>query len=78
MFHAHAGFSCLQNYCVQGLELFASFLFRDILELYDWNLAGTLEFGLKIRKLFHTSQAALRVELCVATLKIGRKNNIFF
>uniref|UniRef100_A0A3Q2Y1D0 Ribonuclease 3 n=1 Tax=Hippocampus comes TaxID=109280 RepID=A0A3Q2Y1D0_HIPCM len=29
-----------ENYCVQGLELFASFLFRDILELYDWNLAG--------------------------------------
>lgn len=27
-----------ENYCVQGLELFASYLFRDILELYDWNL----------------------------------------
>ncbi|XP_037135255.1 ribonuclease 3 [Syngnathus acus] len=29
-----------ENYCVQGLELFASYLFQDILELYDWNLAG--------------------------------------
>uniref|UniRef100_A0A3Q2NU62 Drosha ribonuclease III n=1 Tax=Fundulus heteroclitus TaxID=8078 RepID=A0A3Q2NU62_FUNHE len=29
-----------ENYCVQGLELFASYLFRDILELYDWNLKG--------------------------------------
>ncbi|CAI5672622.1 ribonuclease 3 isoform X2 [Oreochromis aureus] len=27
-----------ENYCVRGLELFASYLFRDILELYDWNL----------------------------------------
>ncbi|XP_061821083.1 ribonuclease 3 [Nerophis lumbriciformis] len=27
-----------ENYCVQGLELFASYLFQDILELYDWNL----------------------------------------
>lgn len=30
-----------QNYCVRGLELFAAFLFQDILELYDWNLKGT-------------------------------------
>ncbi|XP_032359353.1 ribonuclease 3 isoform X1 [Etheostoma spectabile] len=29
-----------ENYCVQGLELFASYLFKDILELYDWNLTG--------------------------------------
>ncbi|KAM3860478.1 ribonuclease 3 [Diretmus argenteus] len=29
-----------ENYCVRGLELFASYLFRDILELYDWNLKG--------------------------------------
>ncbi|XP_077479861.1 ribonuclease 3 isoform X2 [Stigmatopora argus] len=29
-----------ENYCVRGLELFASYLFQDILELYDWNLAG--------------------------------------
>uniref|UniRef100_A0A3Q4G814 Ribonuclease 3 n=1 Tax=Neolamprologus brichardi TaxID=32507 RepID=A0A3Q4G814_NEOBR len=31
-----------ENYCVRGLELFASYLFRDILELYDWNLTGTI------------------------------------
>ncbi|XP_056155217.1 ribonuclease 3 [Lampris incognitus] len=29
-----------ENYCVRGLELFSSYLFRDILELYDWNLTG--------------------------------------
>ncbi|XP_045897057.1 ribonuclease 3 isoform X2 [Micropterus dolomieu] len=29
-----------ENYCVRGLELFASYLFKDILELYDWNLKG--------------------------------------
>uniref|UniRef100_A0A8C2Z9F5 Ribonuclease 3 n=1 Tax=Cyclopterus lumpus TaxID=8103 RepID=A0A8C2Z9F5_CYCLU len=29
-----------ENYCVQGLELFASYLFQDVLELYDWNLTG--------------------------------------
>ena len=34
--------SRVQNYCVQGLELFASYLFKDILELYDWNLTGTI------------------------------------
>ncbi|KAL2085751.1 hypothetical protein ACEWY4_019071 [Coilia grayii] len=27
-----------ENYCVRGLELFAGYLFKDILELYDWNL----------------------------------------
>uniref|UniRef100_A0A452UJ28 Ribonuclease 3 n=1 Tax=Ursus maritimus TaxID=29073 RepID=A0A452UJ28_URSMA len=27
-----------ENFCVKGLELFSLFLFRDILELYDWNL----------------------------------------
>lgn len=37
----HKPFSCVQNYCVRGLELFASYLFQDILELYDWNLTGT-------------------------------------
>uniref|UniRef100_A0A3B1ILH9 Ribonuclease 3 n=1 Tax=Astyanax mexicanus TaxID=7994 RepID=A0A3B1ILH9_ASTMX len=30
-----------ENYCVKGLELFASYLFQDILELYDWNLTGS-------------------------------------
>lgn len=30
-------------YCVKGLELFSSYLFRDILELYDWNLTGPEE-----------------------------------
>ncbi|XP_058879080.1 ribonuclease 3-like isoform X1 [Acipenser ruthenus] len=29
-----------ENYCVKGLELFSSYLFKDILELYDWNLKG--------------------------------------
>ncbi|TKS87392.1 Ribonuclease 3 [Collichthys lucidus] len=29
-----------ENYCVRGLELFAAYLFQDILELYDWNLRG--------------------------------------
>lgn len=29
-----------QNFCVKGLELFSSYLFKDILELYDWNLIG--------------------------------------
>lgn len=29
-----------ENYCVQGLQLFANYLFQDILELYDWNLTG--------------------------------------
>ncbi|XP_030631221.1 ribonuclease 3 [Chanos chanos] len=27
-----------ENYCVRGLELFSAYLFKDILELYDWNL----------------------------------------
>ncbi|XP_026556700.1 ribonuclease 3 [Pseudonaja textilis] len=29
-----------ENFCVRGLELFSSYLFKDILELYDWNLIG--------------------------------------
>nr|XP_023680996.1 ribonuclease 3 [Paramormyrops kingsleyae] len=29
-----------ENYCVRGLELFSSYLFKDLLELYDWNLEG--------------------------------------
>ncbi|XP_053714671.1 ribonuclease 3 isoform X2 [Synchiropus splendidus] len=29
-----------EHFCVRGLELFSSYLFRDILELYDWNLRG--------------------------------------
>uniref|UniRef100_H3AAM3 Ribonuclease 3 n=1 Tax=Latimeria chalumnae TaxID=7897 RepID=H3AAM3_LATCH len=29
-----------ENFCLRGLELFSSYLFRDILELYDWNLIG--------------------------------------
>uniref|UniRef100_A0A8C6XNC5 Ribonuclease 3 n=1 Tax=Naja naja TaxID=35670 RepID=A0A8C6XNC5_NAJNA len=29
-----------ENFCVRGLELFTSYLFKDILELYDWNLIG--------------------------------------
>ncbi|ELW66134.1 Ribonuclease 3 [Tupaia chinensis] len=33
---AHAPLT--NNFCVKGLELFSLFLFRDILELYDWNL----------------------------------------
>lgn len=31
-----------ENFCVRGLELFSSYLFKDILELYDWNLNGPL------------------------------------
>ncbi|XP_067286296.1 ribonuclease 3 [Pseudorasbora parva] len=34
-----------ENYCVKGLELFSSYLFKDILELYDWNLTGPEETG---------------------------------
>ncbi|KAM3928432.1 ribonuclease 3 [Leptodactylus fuscus] len=29
-----------EHFCVKGLELFSSYLFRDILELHDWNLIG--------------------------------------
>ncbi|XP_030072619.1 ribonuclease 3 [Microcaecilia unicolor] len=29
-----------QNFCMRGLELFSSYLFKDILELYDWDLIG--------------------------------------
>ncbi|KAJ7338450.1 hypothetical protein JRQ81_012304 [Phrynocephalus forsythii] len=32
-----------ENFCVRGLELFSSYLFKDILELYDWNLIGPSE-----------------------------------
>lgn len=32
--------SVFQNFCVRGLELFSSYLFKDTLELYDWNLIG--------------------------------------
>ena len=40
--HLNPALACVfQNYCVQGLELFASYLFQDVLELYDWNLTGT-------------------------------------
>lgn len=43
---------CVQNYCVRGLELFASYLFQDILELYDWNLTGTTpRLGLIVKSL---------------------------
>uniref|UniRef100_A0A8C7Y0K7 Drosha ribonuclease III n=1 Tax=Oryzias sinensis TaxID=183150 RepID=A0A8C7Y0K7_9TELE len=31
-----------ENYCIRGLELFASYLFQDILELYDWNLKDSV------------------------------------
>ncbi|KAK2876676.1 hypothetical protein Q8A67_020772 [Cirrhinus molitorella] len=34
-----------ENYCVKGLELFSSYLFKDILELYDWNLTGPEDNG---------------------------------
>lgn len=36
-----------QNFCVRGLELFSSYLFKDILELYDWNLKGNFYLGKK-------------------------------
>ncbi|XP_072008840.1 ribonuclease 3 [Engystomops pustulosus] len=29
-----------EHFCVKGLELFSSYLFRDVLELHDWNLIG--------------------------------------
>ncbi|XP_051872662.1 ribonuclease 3 isoform X2 [Pristis pectinata] len=29
-----------ENFCVKGLEMFSSFLYKDILELYDWNILG--------------------------------------
>ncbi|MEE6511293.1 hypothetical protein FKM82_017775 [Ascaphus truei] len=29
-----------EHFCVKGLDLFSSYLFRDILELHDWNLIG--------------------------------------
>lgn len=39
-----------QNFCVKGLELFSSYLFKDILELYDWNLKGNFYFQKKRKK----------------------------
>ncbi|XP_075069035.1 ribonuclease 3 isoform X1 [Mixophyes fleayi] len=32
-----------EHFCVKGLERFSSYLFRDILELHDWNLIGPCE-----------------------------------
>ncbi|KAM4688593.1 ribonuclease 3 isoform 2-T2 [Discoglossus pictus] len=29
-----------EHFCEKGLEMFSSYLFRDILELHDWNLIG--------------------------------------
>ncbi|KAJ1201125.1 hypothetical protein NDU88_004940 [Pleurodeles waltl] len=29
-----------ENFCLKGLDLFSSYLFKDILELHDWNLMG--------------------------------------
>ncbi|XP_056109643.1 ribonuclease 3 isoform X1 [Rhinichthys klamathensis goyatoka] len=42
-----------ENYCVRGLELFSSYLFKDILELYDWNLTGPEENGPSGCQKFH-------------------------
>ncbi|XP_043110227.1 ribonuclease 3 [Puntigrus tetrazona] len=42
-----------ENYCVKGLEMFSSYLFKDILELYDWNLAGPDESGPSGCQRFH-------------------------
>ncbi|XP_059386616.1 ribonuclease 3 [Carassius carassius] len=42
-----------ENYCVKGLELFSSYLFKDILELYDWNLTGPEENGQSGCQRFH-------------------------
>ncbi|XP_016295409.1 ribonuclease 3 [Sinocyclocheilus anshuiensis] len=42
-----------ENYCVKGLELFSSYLFKDILELYDWNLTGPDENGQSGCQRFH-------------------------
>ncbi|XP_078275566.1 ribonuclease 3 isoform X1 [Rhinoraja longicauda] len=29
-----------ENFCVKGLEMFSTFLYKDVLELYDWNILG--------------------------------------
>ncbi|XP_047673311.1 ribonuclease 3 isoform X1 [Tachysurus fulvidraco] len=42
-----------ENYCVKGLELFSSYLFQDILELYDWNLTGPEETETSACQRFH-------------------------
>ncbi|KAF5890564.1 ribonuclease 3, partial [Clarias magur] len=42
-----------ENYCVKGLELFSSYLFQDILELYDWNLTGPEECESPVCQRFH-------------------------
>ncbi|XP_067225894.1 ribonuclease 3 isoform X2 [Chanodichthys erythropterus] len=42
-----------ENYCIKGLELFSSYLFKDILELYDWNLTGPEENGPSGCQRFH-------------------------
>ncbi|TUD02855.1 Ribonuclease 3 [Bagarius yarrelli] len=42
-----------ENYCVKGLELFSSYLFQDILELYDWNLTGPDETETSTCPRFH-------------------------
>ncbi|XP_050980582.1 ribonuclease 3 [Labeo rohita] len=42
-----------ENYCVKGLELFSSYLFKDVLELYDWNLIGPDENGHSGCQRFH-------------------------
>lgn len=49
-----------QNFCVKGLELFSSYLFKDILELYDWNLKGNFYFQKKRKK------KTWKVDLCFA------------
>ncbi|TRY64745.1 hypothetical protein DNTS_017796 [Danionella cerebrum] len=42
-----------ENYCIKGLELFSSYLFKDILELYDWNLTDPEEHGSSGCQRFH-------------------------
>uniref|UniRef100_A0A8C1LSU0 Drosha ribonuclease III n=1 Tax=Cyprinus carpio TaxID=7962 RepID=A0A8C1LSU0_CYPCA len=42
-----------ENYCVKGLELFSSYLFKDILELYDWNLTSPEENSQSGCQMFH-------------------------
>ncbi|XP_068092839.1 ribonuclease 3 [Hyperolius riggenbachi] len=43
-----------EHFCVKGLELFSSYLFRDILELHDWNLIGpTAEDNAVVCPQFH-------------------------
>uniref|UniRef100_A0A673KKU3 Ribonuclease 3 n=1 Tax=Sinocyclocheilus rhinocerous TaxID=307959 RepID=A0A673KKU3_9TELE len=42
-----------ENYCIKGLELFSSYLFKDILELYDWNLTGPADNGQSGCQRFH-------------------------